>query len=47
MFFDGRSTEEIMRLYNWNNSTVYSQKNKLLARLKKLVRKITTENVCL
>jgi RNA polymerase sigma factor (sigma-70 family) len=40
IFFSGKSTEEIMDVYGWKQMTVYSQKKKLIEKLKKLIRKI-------
>ncbi len=41
MFYDIRSTSEIMIFFGWNSpNTVYSKKNKIIARLRKLTRKM-------
>jgi RNA polymerase sigma factor (sigma-70 family) len=41
MFYDIRSTSEIMIFFGWNSpNTVYSKKNKIIAKLRKMTRKI-------
>lgn len=41
MFFDQRSTTEIMRFFGWNSeNTVYSKKNKTIEKLRKSMKKI-------
>ena len=42
-FLDQRSTDEIMEFFHWSSSTVYSQKNKIINKLKKLVNKMVFE----
>jgi RNA polymerase sigma factor (sigma-70 family) len=39
IYFDERSTEEVMKFFNWDGSTVYSQKNKVRAKLVKLIKR--------
>jgi len=40
MFYDKRPCDEIMRLFGWNSeNTVYSKKNKTIAKLKKQIRR--------
>jgi RNA polymerase sigma factor (sigma-70 family) len=39
IYFDERSTEEVMKFFNWDSSTVYSQKNKVRAKLVKLIKR--------
>lgn len=40
MFFHNRPTSEIMESFGWTSNTVYSQKNKVVNKLRKKVRKI-------
>ena len=40
LFFDKKSTQEIMRVFGWNSeNSVYSKKNKTIEKLKKIFRK--------
>jgi DNA-directed RNA polymerase specialized sigma24 family protein len=41
MFFEEKSTDEIREFFGWNSdNTVFSKKNKVIARLRKMVRRL-------
>lgn len=41
IFYDERSTEEIMEFFGWKSeNTVYSQKNKIIIKLKKMIKRL-------
>jgi RNA polymerase sigma factor (sigma-70 family) len=45
MFYDERSTREIMEFFGWNSeNTVYSQKNKIITKLKKIIKRLFNGN---
>lgn len=44
LFVDTKSTKEVMHFFGWNSeNTVYAKKNKTIAKLRKIVRKILLE----
>ncbi len=44
MFYDNRSTKEIMHFFGWNSeNTVYAKKNKIIAKLRKTAKKLFLE----